>query len=132
VAVAKKANLIFCPFNTDERHGYLRVRCCAQARAIENEVYVAIAGCTGNLPSVENADIHYAQSGIFTPADISFARDGVAAECTPNVETLIVHDVDIELLRRHRATGTVRNLQDRRRELYAVRYRDPDDGELEI
>lgn len=80
IAAAKKANLIFVPFNTDERHGYLRVRCCAQARAIENEVYVAIAGCTGNLPFVDNADIHYAQSGIYTPADISFARDAVASE----------------------------------------------------
>ena len=53
--------------------GYLRVRYCAQARCIENHIYVAIAGCVGNLPFVENADIHYAQSGIFTPADIPFA-----------------------------------------------------------
>ncbi len=132
IAAARKASIIFVPFNTDERHGYLRVRCCAQARAIENEVYVAIAGCTGNLPFVDNADIHYAQSGIYTPADISFARDAVASETTPNVETLIVHDVDVELLRRHRVSGTVRNWGDRRRELYSVRYRDPDEGELDL
>ncbi len=132
IAAARRANIIFVPFNTDERYGYLRVRRCAQARAIENEVYVAIAGATGNLPFVDNADIHYAQSGIYTPADVSFARDAIASEATPNVETLIVHDVDIELLRRHRATGTVRNWGDRRTELYSIRYRDPEVGDFEL
>jgi hypothetical protein len=56
----------------------------------------------------------------------------VASECTPNVETLIVHDLDVELLRRHRVGGTVRNWGDRRRELYGIRYRDPDEGEIEV
>jgi len=132
VATAKGANIIFVPFNTDERFGYLRVRHCAQARAIENQVYVATSGCVGNLPFVENADIHYAQSGIFTPADFSFARDAVASETTPNIETLVLHDVDIELLRRHRASGTVQTWNDRRKDLYQVRYREPDGTTLDV
>ncbi|MDP3938881.1 MAG: GNAT family N-acetyltransferase [Deltaproteobacteria bacterium] len=126
IAAKRGAQILFVPFNTDDRHGYLRVRHCSLARCIENHVYVAVAGCTGNLPFVENADIHYAQSGIFTPSDISFSREGVAAECTPNIETVIVHDVDIEALRRHRYTGTTQNWNDRRRDLYQVRYRDGD------
>src|SRR5690606_12916447 len=97
IAADKGAQIFFVPFNTDTREGYLRVRYCAQARCIENHVYTAIAGCTGNLPFVENVDIHYAQSGIFTPSDVSFTRDGIAAECTPNIETVIIHDVDTEL-----------------------------------
>lgn len=96
IVASKGAQIIFCPFNTDTEEGYLRVRYCSQARAIENHVYVAIAGCTGNLPFVENADIHYAQSGIFTPADIHFTRGGIAAECNANIETVIIHDVDVE------------------------------------
>ncbi len=122
IAAKKGAQIIFVPYNTDTRHGYLRVRNCAMARCIENHVYVAISGCTGNLPFVENADIHYAQSGIFTPADAEFARDAVAAECNPNVETVIIHDVDVELLRRHREMGSVQNWNDRRRDLYRVVY----------
>lgn len=122
VASQKGAQIVFVPFNTDTRHGYLRVRHCAQARCIENHVYVAISGCTGNLPFVENSDIHYAQSGIFTPADAEFARDAVADECNPNVETLIIHDLDFEQLRRHRESGTVQNWNDRRRDLYKVVY----------
>jgi predicted amidohydrolase len=109
------------------------VRYCAQARCVENDVYVAISGCVGNLPFVANADVHYAQSGIFTPLDFSFARDGIAAECTPNIETVIMHDVDLELLRRHRSRGTVVNWSDRRRDLYRLVYRSaPDSSEREV
>lgn len=119
-AAAKGAQILFVPFNTNDRDGYLRVRTCAQARCIENHVYTVVSGCTGNLPFVDNADVHYAQSGIFTPQDVPFARDGVAAECTPNIETLVVRDVDIEQLRRHRLRGTVQNWNDRRLDLYKV------------
>jgi predicted amidohydrolase len=124
IAADKGARILFVPFNTDTRQGYLRVRLCAQARCIENYQYVAIAGCTGNLPFVENVDIHYAQSGIYTPADFSFSRDGVAAECTANVETIAIHDVDVEQLHRHRHMGTVQNWNDRRRDLYKVVYQE--------
>jgi predicted amidohydrolase/ribosomal protein S18 acetylase RimI-like enzyme len=131
IAADKGAHILFVPFNTDERYGYLRVRYCAQARCIENHLYAAMAGCVGNLPFVENADIHYAQSGIFTPADIPFPRDAVAAESTPNIETVIIQDVDLELLKYHREAGTVTNWLDRRPDLYSLRYRDGE-GETEV
>ncbi|MCA8942869.1 MAG: GNAT family N-acetyltransferase [Planctomycetes bacterium] len=126
IAAKKGANILFVPFNTDERFGYLRVRHCAMARCIENHVYTAVSGCVGNLPQVENADIHYAQSGIFTPADIPFSRDAIAAECTPNIETIVMQDLDIELLRRHRYKGTTLNWKDRRTDLYSVQWREGD------
>ena len=126
IAAAKGADLILVPFNVDVESAYTRIRLCAQARAIENDVYVAIAGCVGNLPFVDHSDIHYAQSAIFTPADVSFERDGIAREATPNVETILIHDVDLERVRRHRKRGTVRNREDRRKDLYSVRYRSPD------
>jgi predicted amidohydrolase/ribosomal protein S18 acetylase RimI-like enzyme len=123
IAVERGAQIIFVPFCTDERYAYLRVRYCAQARCVENHVYVAIAGSVGNLPHVESLDIHYAQSGIFTPADIPFKRDAIAAECTPNIETVIFEDLDLELLKRHRQSGSVLNWKDRRTDLYEVRYK---------
>ena len=124
IAAKKGAHILFVPFNTDSRYAYLRMRYCAQARCIENHVYVVSAGCTGNLPFVDNADVHYAQSAIFTPSDISFSRDGVAAETTANDETVLVHDLDIKALRRHRYTGSTQNWNDRRRDLYLLRYFD--------
>jgi predicted amidohydrolase len=122
IAVERGAQIVFVPFSTDERYAYLRVRYCAQARCIENHIYVAIAGNVGNLPNVENLGVHYAQSGIFTPADIPFKRDAVAAECTPNIETVIFEDLDLELLKSHRQSGSVLNWRDRRSDIYDVRY----------
>jgi predicted amidohydrolase/ribosomal protein S18 acetylase RimI-like enzyme len=124
IAAGNGADIIFVPYNTDVRSGYLRVRYCAQARCVENHVFVATSGCTGNLPFVDNADVHYSVSSIFTPSDVSFDRDGVAAECTPNVETVVIHDLDLEKLRRHRRRGSVTNWKDRRVDLYRVRYAD--------
>jgi predicted amidohydrolase/ribosomal protein S18 acetylase RimI-like enzyme len=46
--------ILFVPFWTDTKNAYQRVRICAQARAIENECYVAITGSVGNLPRVEH------------------------------------------------------------------------------
>jgi predicted amidohydrolase/ribosomal protein S18 acetylase RimI-like enzyme len=124
IAVDKGANIIFVPFCTDDRQGYLRVRYCAQARAIENQVYTCIAGTVGNLTHVENMDIQYAQSGIFCPSDFEFARDGIVGECDANIDTVVVGDVDLEKLRRSRNSGSVRQLRDRRNDLYRIELKD--------
>lgn len=47
-----------------------------------------------------------AACGIYTPSDVAFARDGIAAEVSPNIETVITQDLDTELLRRARRAGT--------------------------
>jgi predicted amidohydrolase len=120
VMKARGAEVLFVPYNTDIRSGHRRVRACCQARTVENHVYVVTSGATGNLPQVEGADIHYAQSAILTPNDIAFARDGIAAEATPNIETMLVHDLDLALLRKTEATGTVRPWPDRRTDLYQI------------
>jgi predicted amidohydrolase/ribosomal protein S18 acetylase RimI-like enzyme len=120
VACERGAEILFVPFNTDERQSYLRVRTCALARAIENDCYVAAAGCVGNLPQVDNVDVHYAQSGIYTPSDFSFPRDGVAAECPPNIEDLTYCDLNLETLHRHRTEGVSQNWSDPREDLYRI------------
>ncbi len=124
IAVEKGARIIFVPFCTDNRNGYLRVRYCAQARCVENQVYVAIAGNVGNLPDVVNMDVQYAQSAILTPSDLFFARDGIAAEATPNIEGVVIHDVDIEALQQRKGSAATRNWDDRRTDLYKIVYED--------
>lgn len=120
--VDEGARIIFVPFCTDSRQGYMRVRYCAQARAIENQCYVVMSGNVGNLPNVGNMDIQYAQSCILTPCDFPFARDGIAAEATENVETLTISDVNLADLSWARAEGTVQNLADRRFDLYRIEW----------
>ena len=112
--------ILFVPFMTDTQNAYSRVRVCAQARAIENECYVAIAGSVGNLPRVHNMDIQYAQSAVFTPCDFAFPNDGKRAEATPNTEMILVSDVDLSLLNELHTYGAVRNLRDRRGDLYKL------------
>lgn len=114
--------ILLVPFWADTKNAYLRIRRCAQARAIENECYVAISGSVGNLPKVENMDIQYSQSAIFTPSDFAFPHDAVAAEATVNTEMTLLADIDLDLLRELRKHGSVRNLDSRRKELYAVTW----------
>lgn len=120
MAAVKGARILFVPYCTEDRQGHLRVRYCAQARAVENQMFVVTAGTVGNLPDSANMDIQYAQSGVFTPSDFTFPRDGIAAEADANVETVVVADLDLEMLRRVRRSGSVRQLNDRRKDLYEV------------
>ncbi|WP_449274527.1 carbon-nitrogen hydrolase family protein [Lacihabitans lacunae] len=118
-------DILFVPFLTDTQNGYSRVRNCAQARAIENECYVAIAGSVGNLPNVHNMDIQYAQSMVFTPCDFSFPANGIKAEATPNTEMILIADVDIDLIRQLNQFGSVKNLRDRRKDLFDLKLINP-------
>lgn len=114
--------ILFVPFLTDNRQGYCRVKYCCQARAVENQIYVAMAGNVGNLPRVHNMDIQYAQSCILTPCDYPFARDGIAADTSPNVEMVAIADLRMDLLKEARVSGAVQNLKDRRHDLYSVKW----------
>jgi predicted amidohydrolase/GNAT superfamily N-acetyltransferase len=112
------AEILFVPSCTDGREGFCRVRYCAQARAIENQVYVAVTGTVGNLPLVPYMNTNYGQAAILTPSDYFFARDGIAAEGTINQEQLVVADVDLDLLDEQRVNGSVIPLQDLIKDAY--------------
>lgn len=120
----KGVKLLLVPFWTDTKTGYLRVRRCAQARAIENECYVAISGSVGNIPKVETMGIQYSQSAIFTPSDFSCPHDAIAAEATPGIETTLIANLDLDLIKEIRAMGSVRNAENRRTDLYELRWLD--------
>jgi predicted amidohydrolase/GNAT superfamily N-acetyltransferase len=120
----QEMDVLFVPFWTDTKNSYLRVRHCAQARAIENECYVVLCGSVGNVPSIENLDIQYAQSSVFSPSDFAFPHDAVMSESTPNTEMVIFSDLDLTRLKIVRSEGSVTNLKDRRKDLFDLRLRD--------
>lgn len=114
--------LLFVPFLTDTQNGYTRVRSCSMARAVENECYVAIAGSVENLPRVNNMDIQYAQSAVFTPSDFAFPTNQIKAEATPNTEMTLIVDCDMDLLKELHVHGSVRTVNDRRKDLYDLKW----------
>ncbi len=118
----EEIQILCVPFWTDTKNGYLRVRRCAQARAIENECYVAIAGSVGNLPKVDNVDIQYAQTAVFSPSDFAFPHDAIVSETTPNTEMMLIADLDLDKLTKLQNEGSVRNYLDKRRDLYRVQW----------
>lgn len=102
------------------------MRYCSQARAIENQVYIVITGCVGNLPDVENLDVHFSQSATFTPSDVELHREAIASETTPNAETLIYQELDMNLLKRNREMGSVQTWNDRAQGFYKLTYMEED------
>jgi predicted amidohydrolase/GNAT superfamily N-acetyltransferase len=112
--------VIFVPFSTDERKAYKRIRVTAHARAIENYIYTVIAGCVGNLSSRQYL-LNYGQAAVFTPSDFGFPPDAVAGEADPNLETVVIAELDFAILAEQRVVGSIRPLFDRRVDLYDLK-----------
>ena len=109
------AHILVVPSCTDDRQGFLRVRYCAQARAIENQMYV-IHSCTfGSLPMVPAVSLNYGQASILTPSDFPFSRDGILAEGNPNQEMMVIGELNLNTILDTRDTGTVLPLFDSHR-----------------
>ena len=114
-AALQGANILVVPSCTDDRQGFLRVRYCAQARAIENQMYVIHSCTVGSLPMVPAVSLNYGQASILTPSDFPFARDGILAEGNPNQEMMIIGELNMDTISETREFGTVLPLDDSRR-----------------
>ena len=116
-ARARGAQVIFCPSCTDDRHGFYRVRYTAQARAIENQVYVVVSMTVGGVP-VDNLRAHQGQAAILSPCDYPFPHGGVLAQGEMNQDMVVATDLDMDVLAHAQNGGSVRTWQDRRGDLY--------------
>jgi len=112
VAARAGAHILVVPSCTDDRQGYLRVRYCAHARAIENQLFVIQAPTVGSLPMVPAVSLNYGQAAILTPSDFSFSRDGILAEGVANQESMVIGELNLVTIAESRATGTVLPLRD--------------------
>jgi predicted amidohydrolase len=106
------ANILIVPSCTDDRQSYLRVRYCAHARSIENQMYVVVAGTVGSLPMVPAVSLNYGQAVILTPSDFPFSRDGILAEGVPNQESMVIGELNMFTIQETRTSGTVIPLED--------------------
>lgn len=113
------AEIILCPSFTFTEHGFWRVRHCAQARAIENQVYF-VHCCTGGRPGAPLPN-GWAQSSVLSPCDSSWSPNGVVAQATVNEEMVVRAEIDLDFLAENREHGVAPTFRDRRRraDLYA-------------
>lgn len=111
-AAREGAHILVVPSCTDDRQGFYRVRYCAHARAIENQMYVICACTVGSLPMVPAVSLNYGQASILTPSDFSFSRDGILAEGNSNQEMMVIGELNLKTIVETRASGTVLPLHD--------------------
>ncbi len=107
------ADIIFCPSYTFTESGFWRVRHCAQARAIENQVYVV------HCPSVSKGG-HllppgYGRASIISPCDMRWSGNGVVIEASDHTPTVITASVNIDHLYENRKIGAAPTFKDRTR-----------------
>ncbi|MEX2672860.1 MAG: carbon-nitrogen hydrolase family protein [Phycisphaeraceae bacterium] len=111
-AARQGCSILVVPSCTDDRQGFLRVRYCAHARCIENQLYVVHASTVGSLPMVPSVALNYGQASILTPSDFPFARDGILAEGVINQETMVIAELNMKSIEDSRTFGTVLPLYD--------------------
>lgn len=112
-ALAEAGALIQCiPAYTETQRGYQRVRWSAQARAVENQIFVVHASLVGTLNG-EPVPSTFGSSAIIAPSIEPFPKEAILAETPVNEEAIAVADLDFELLLAARDQGDVRNWHDR-------------------
>ncbi|MGE7760342.1 nitrilase-related carbon-nitrogen hydrolase [Peribacillus sp. NPDC097895] len=113
------ADIIFCPSYTFTEAGFWRVRHCAHARAIENQVFFVHCPTVGEpgapLPN------GYGRASILSPCDNAWPANGIVAEAEMNEHTVITGTVEMDELYENRQSGAATTFKDRnrRKEMYA-------------
>ena len=105
------AELVLAPSCTDSMRGYHRVRVGAQARALENQCYVAMAPTVGEAPWSPAVDVNVGRAAAFGPPDRGFPEDGVVAEGVLDAAQWLVADLDLSAVEAVRREGQVLNFR---------------------
>ena len=113
------AEILLSPSATASVHGYWRVRHCAQARCVENQVFVAHCSLLGTADEAP----FYGAASVLTPCDGAFPEKGIAAESPFNEENIATAEIDTEMLYEIRKAGTATTLKDRRWDVLDVLYK---------
>ena len=104
--------LILVPACTDSVHGYNRVRLSAQARALENQCFVAVAPTVGAAPWSAALDENHGAASVHGPVDRGFPADGVLAAGAMDAPGWIFCTLDPGAIERVRREGAVLNHRD--------------------
>lgn len=121
LATLRGAEIVLSPSATPGASGYWRVRHCAQARCIENQIYVAQSSLLGEV--IPGAPFTGTAS-ILCPCDTTVREDGVVAVGTLDQAGVVSGEVDTDWLKEIRIRGEVTPLNDRRWDVIEALYRE--------
>jgi predicted amidohydrolase len=107
------AQIIFVPTWTTTEHGFWRIRHSAQARCIENQIFVVQSCLVGNPFNTFKGG--YGRSAIITPCDSPWTVNGIECETETNVNTVISAVLDLDVLENNRKSGYVKIYADYKR-----------------
>ncbi|HET6160635.1 MAG TPA: nitrilase-related carbon-nitrogen hydrolase [Dongiaceae bacterium] len=118
--VAEGIQVLLVPSLTSER-GYWRVRHCAHARAVENQIYVCVSPIVGDLGIPADHPVRGCGSAfVACPIDNRFnIGDGTYARGSANAESLLHVSLEMERLELSHNRSEIRQRADRRPALYA-------------
>lgn len=106
------AVLILVPSCTDTLAGYHRVKIGCQARALENQCFVAQSPTVGLAPWSEAVDVNIGAAAIYTPVDYGFPDNGILAAGELNAAQWVYGELDLTKVATVRETGQVFNYRD--------------------
>jgi predicted amidohydrolase len=117
---AEGAQLLLCPSLTWNRRGATRVRYSAHARALENQLFVAVSPLIGTSGIPCGRAMHgTGRAMVACPIDRIFGRnDGVLAEASVAGEEVVTVDLDMDLIEASRAAPEPPGLANTRPDLY--------------
>jgi len=105
------ARIILVPSCTDTDAGAMRVRVGCQARALENQVFVACAVTAGEAPWSPALDVNTGTATIYTPIDRGFPSDGVLVRAQDGADWAI-GELDLAALDAFKRDAQVANAND--------------------
>lgn len=105
------ARVILVPSCTDTDAGASRVRVGCQARALENQVYVACAVTAGVAEWSPALDVNTGTAALYTPIDRGFPSDGVLARAKEGGDWAIA-ELDLAALDAFKREAQVANAKD--------------------
>ncbi|GAA4439754.1 carbon-nitrogen hydrolase family protein [Ravibacter arvi] len=120
------AGLILAPSCTETIRGATRVHVGARARALENQLYTAVAQTTGNADWSPAVDVNYGYAAIYSTPDRGLPEEGILASGTPQATGWIYGDLDMKLLAAVRQDGQVFNFRDSQRVMEKLKERGPE------
>jgi predicted amidohydrolase len=112
-ALAKAgADLVLAPSCTDTMAGANRVHVGARARALENQIYVAVAPTVGNADWSPAVDVNTGWAAVYSTPDRGFPDDGILAKGALDEPGWVTAELDFEALKRARDQAQVFTARD--------------------